>query len=208
MCAVCLRPVHPFPLQAVSAFGCAPVATSALLTWCLCAELHPASAAASSWLAVLGTLGDLGEEGLGVFTGAVGGGDDGGAAAAAIASGAGAGQGGGQSSASAGRGGGASDGGSSSGGGSASDGVEQQAGGAAASGTTAAAGAALPELDWVFRAGRKTHFKDAVALLNAGERGGGSRRPPIKLHQTRIGRNNVVAISCLDSTHIANIDAC
>ncbi|KAG2435099.1 hypothetical protein HXX76_007185 [Chlamydomonas incerta] len=133
---------------AVSAFGCTPVATSALLTWCVCAQLHPPLAAPNAWLAVLGTLGDLGEEGMGAFSGA-----GGGAAAGAASSAAGG-----------------ADGGTSS-----DDGVAQGAAGGvssgASSGAAAAAGrAALPELDAVYRAGRKTHFKDAVALLNAARR--------------------------------------
>ncbi len=53
--------------QVVSAFGCPPVAASALLCWCLCQQLHPPAAGPTAWLAVLGTLGDLGEGGLAGF---------------------------------------------------------------------------------------------------------------------------------------------
>lgn len=57
-------PPHP---QAVSASGSKPVATSALLAWCLCQRLHPPAEEPLAWLAVLGTIGDLGAEGLAQF---------------------------------------------------------------------------------------------------------------------------------------------
>ncbi|KAG2428605.1 hypothetical protein HYH02_014307 [Chlamydomonas schloesseri] len=160
---------------AVSAFVCPPVAPSALLTWALCAQLHPPSAAGSAWLAVLGTLGDLGEEGLGAFTGV--------AAAAASAAGGGGADGNGNTSksgASISNSGSGSDvsrrSGSPGGGshlGTAVGGAGPGAAGAVApagGGAVTAAAAALPELDAVYRAGRKTHFRDAVALLNAARR--------------------------------------
>ena len=44
----------------VSAYGHEPVATTALLAYELCHELHPSLEGKVNWLGVLGTFGDLG----------------------------------------------------------------------------------------------------------------------------------------------------
>ncbi len=48
------------PLQVASAYGHEPVATTSLLAYVLCHELHPSLEEKVNWLGVLGTFGDLG----------------------------------------------------------------------------------------------------------------------------------------------------
>ena len=50
----------PEGAQYVTAHDCPPVATSSLLTYLICEELHPSVEETTSWLAALGTHGDLG----------------------------------------------------------------------------------------------------------------------------------------------------
>jgi hypothetical protein len=54
-------------LQVVSAAGFEPVATSSLLAYLLCRPLHPEVRHTTEWLAVTGTVGDLGATGVKQF---------------------------------------------------------------------------------------------------------------------------------------------
>ncbi len=47
-------------LQVASAYGHEPVATTSLLAYVLCHDLHPSLEEKVNWLGVLGTFGDLG----------------------------------------------------------------------------------------------------------------------------------------------------